>query len=91
MDFIYDDMLIQNAYRADIIVNNKLIIGLKAVKEIIPEHHSQINTYMALSKIPYRLLINFHARFLKEQMFRKNLDDILEFRSNSNTFFSSNQ
>lgn len=84
MDLTYDDMVIENAYRADLIVNSRLIIELKAAKKMLPEFHSQIATYMVLSNIPNGLLVNFHAELLRNEIYRKSLHGILEYKSNFN-------
>ena len=64
IDFDYKGVLIPNAFRADIIVDNQLIIELKAVDDFQPYHHLQLRTYMKLLSIPYGLLVNFHKPHL---------------------------
>jgi GxxExxY protein len=56
----YKDEVLDCAYRADMIVDQSLILELKAVEEILPIHQAQILTYMKLSGIHLGLLINFH-------------------------------
>ena len=73
---LYKGKTISSAFRADIIVNNQIIIELKAVDKIIDAYHGQLATYMKLSRIPYGILVNFHAIILKEELFRKSLEDI---------------
>jgi len=53
-------------YRLDIVVNNAVIIEIKAVEELHPVHTAQLITYLKLSGIKYGLLINFNVRSLKE-------------------------
>ena len=50
--------LVQN-YRADIVCYDKIIIEVKAVKQLLPEHHAQIMNYLKASKMRLGLLINF--------------------------------
>ncbi|MDR2117020.1 MAG: GxxExxY protein, partial [Planctomycetaceae bacterium] len=52
----YKGLQIESAYRIDILVENKLILELKSVKEITDIHKAQILTYMRLSKITTGLL-----------------------------------
>jgi GxxExxY protein len=57
----YDGEKIDHAYVADLIVDNRLIIELKTVKELLPQHDAQILTYLRFSGISLGLLMNFHA------------------------------
>lgn len=56
--------------RADLIIENKIIVELKAVKEIHPIYGAQLLTYMKLTKIALGLLINFDVTFLKDGIHR---------------------
>ena len=58
---IYKGVKIDEGFRADIIVNDNLIVELKAIESINPIHHIQLKTYMALSGIPMGLLFNFNT------------------------------
>ncbi len=63
---IYKGQAIGEGFRADFIVENKIIIELKAVEKIIPLHEAQLLSYMKLSKIPLGLIMNFNAVLLKD-------------------------
>ena len=80
IDMHYKDAVFTKAFRADLIVNDQLIIELKATKELEPQHHSQLRTYMQLGRFPYGLLVNFHSPYLMKGMSRKCLyeDQVLE-------------
>lgn len=56
----YKSINIEAGYRVDILVEDGLIIELKAVKELQPIHSAQLLTYMKLAKIKTGLLINFN-------------------------------
>ena len=56
---IYDDLIIDTELRADLLVNDTVVIELKAVENILPVFDAQILTYMKLLKKPQGLLINF--------------------------------
>ena len=58
---IYKAIKIDEGFRADIIVDDNLIVELKAIESINPIHHVQLKTYMALSGIPMGLLVNFNT------------------------------
>lgn len=47
-------------FRADIIVENKVIIELKSVEKLLPVHPKQLRTYLILSGLKLGLLINFN-------------------------------
>jgi GxxExxY protein len=66
MPIFFDSQKIDIGYRVDLLIENKLIIELKAVEKIIPLHEAQIITYMRLSKISTGLLINFNSKMFKE-------------------------
>jgi GxxExxY protein len=57
---MYHDEIIENAYRADLVVDDSIIIELKAVKELLTEHKVQLGTYLQISNYPVGLLVNFH-------------------------------
>ena len=58
---LYDDVLIDCGYTADIIVDGQVILELKAVKRTLPLHEAQLLTYLRLSPCRIGLLINFNT------------------------------
>jgi len=67
---IYKNVKINCGYRIDILVENQIIIELKAVESLQPVHEAQILTYMKLSNISIGLLINFNQKYLKNGLKR---------------------
>ena len=53
-------------FRADLLVENQLLIELKSVENLPPVHSKQVLTYLRLLKLPLGLLINFGAATFKE-------------------------
>ncbi len=53
-------------YRADLIVNNQVIVEIKSVNSLTSIHESQLLSYLKLSECKIGLLINFNVTFLKE-------------------------
>jgi GxxExxY protein len=51
-------------YEADIIVEDKVLIEVKAVSPLLPVHTAQVITYLKLTRLPLGLLINFNVPFL---------------------------
>ena len=58
---LYDDVLIDWGYTADIIVDGQVILELKAVERTLPLHEAQLLTYLRLSPCRIGLLINFNT------------------------------
>lgn len=63
---IYKDIKLDCGYRIDILVENKVIVELKVVEEIISVHEAQILTYMKFAHKTVGLLINFNVSLLKD-------------------------
>jgi GxxExxY protein len=58
---VYKDVALDCGYRIDVLVENVVIVELKAVEEIAPIHQAQILSYLKLSACPVGLLINFNV------------------------------
>jgi GxxExxY protein len=63
---IYGDVKLDAGYRIDLLVNNQVILELKAVDEIAPIHHAQLMTYLKLSGLKLGLLLNFNVKDMKK-------------------------
>ncbi|MBK7691312.1 MAG: GxxExxY protein [Bacteroidetes bacterium] len=61
----YDELVMDKGFIADIIVEKKVIIELKAVKQIEPVHQKQLVTYLKLTDMKLGLLINFDVPLIK--------------------------
>lgn len=70
MPFIYKEVKQDVGYRIDLLINNKVIIELKAVEQLAPVHFSQLLTYLKLSDLRLGLLINFNSKTLKNNIHR---------------------
>ena len=62
----YDDLEIEVGYRLDILVDDKVIIELKAVEQLAPIHQAQLMTYLRLSGKTLGFLINFNVPLIKQ-------------------------
>ena len=60
------DIRIENAFRADILVDDMLLVELKSTEAHAPVHAKQLLTYLRLMKLPLGLLINFGAASYKD-------------------------
>ena len=63
---LYDDLEIEVGYRLDILVDDKVIIELKAVEQLAPIHQAQLMTYLRLSGKTLGFLINFNVPLIKQ-------------------------
>jgi len=68
---IYEGQDLGLGFRADLILERKLVIELKSVERIEKVHHKVLLTYLKLSNIKLGLLINFNVNLIKEGIHRK--------------------
>ncbi|MBP6373231.1 MAG: GxxExxY protein [Flavobacterium sp.] len=61
----WEDVYLDVGFRADIIVEEKVIIELKSVEKIVPVHLKQLLTYTRVTNIKLGLLINFNEALIK--------------------------
>lgn len=57
-------------FRADLLIEDKVIIEVKAISELLPVHEAQLLTYLRMSGVRIDLLMNFHALRLKDGLRR---------------------
>jgi iron complex transport system substrate-binding protein len=72
----YRRVLIREAFRADLVLEGRLVIEVKPVERLAPVHSKQLLTYLRLMNLPLGLLMNFGA-----DMFRNGLKRIINNRS----------
>lgn len=59
IDVYYKGHKLEQKYRADIVCYDKIILELKAVKQLLPEHHAQLQNYLRSTRMKLGLLVNF--------------------------------
>ena len=57
----YGPLIFEDGYRLDLLVEDSVLVELKAVEVILPVHKAQLLSYLRLSDKPLGLLINFHV------------------------------
>ena len=67
---VYDDIKFDEGFRADLIIEDKVIVELKSVKNIVPVHKKQLLTYLRLSDKRLGLLINFGSELIRDGISR---------------------
>ena len=69
----YKGVNLDCGYRVDILVQNRLVLELKAVDVVTPLHRAQLMTYLKLLNCNLGLLINFNVPLLREGIIRLSL------------------
>lgn len=67
---IWDELRMEIGFRADLIIERKVIIELKSVEAIAPVHPKQLLTYLKLTGLKLGLLINFNEPLIKNGITR---------------------
>jgi GxxExxY protein len=63
---VYEGEIVEKAFRADIVVEDRLILELKSVKKMDESVYKTLFTYLRLSHLKAGLIFNFHERLLKD-------------------------
>lgn len=67
---VYEDVKMDQGFRMDLLVENKVVVEIKSVEAIHDVHHKQLLTYLKLSDKKLGLLINFNVSSLKKSITR---------------------
>jgi len=70
LPIVYEGVKIDAGYRIDLLVEDSVIVEVKAVDKLIPIHQAQLISYLRLSGKKVGLLINFHVEHLKDGLKR---------------------
>ena len=70
---VYKETRLDLDFRADIIVEDAVLLEIKAVQAIVPVHEAQLLTYLRLTRLPIGLLLNFNVPVLREGVRRRRL------------------
>ncbi len=63
---VYEGVRLELGFRADLIVDDKVIIEIKSVEALAPVHRKQVETYLRLTGLRLGLLINFNVELVKD-------------------------
>jgi len=77
---VYDELDFDEGFRADLVVNEQVIIELKSIEKIHPVHKKQLLTYLRLADRRLGLLINFGEALIKDGITRvaNNMIDVVD-------------
>jgi GxxExxY protein len=68
---VYREVTIDAAYRADMVVDDLVVLELKAVEVVLPVHEAQLLSYMRLLNKRVGLLLNFHVPVMTKGIYRR--------------------
>jgi len=66
----YKDLIVDIAYRTDLIVGNLVVVELKTVETILPVHRSQLLSYLRFGGFKLGYLLNFHVAQMRDGIVR---------------------
>lgn len=66
----YDDLMIDNGYRVDMLVDDRVVVELKAVEAILPVHRGQLLSYLRLGGFKLGYLLNFNVAHMRDGITR---------------------
>jgi GxxExxY protein len=67
---VYLGLRLDVGYRIDMLVDDRVVVEIKAVESVAPIHRAQVLTYLKLRQCPVGLLLNFNVPVLKEGIVR---------------------
>ena len=70
VSLVYKGVRIDAGYRADIIVDDRVLVELKCIERLAPIHTTQVVTYLRLTGLHVGLLMNFNVAFLRDGIVR---------------------
>jgi GxxExxY protein len=70
VSFEYDGLQFDNCLRVDLLVDCRVVLGIKSVEHTLPIHRKQLLTYLRLMRLPVGLLINFGKPTMREGLQR---------------------
>jgi len=68
---IYDGVILDIGFRADILIDEKLLVEIKSIERLEKLHHKIVLTYMKLTALKLALLVNFNVELIKDGIHRK--------------------
>ena len=67
---IHEEIKLDVGFRADIIIDNKVVVELKSIELLAPVHYKQLLTYLKLTNCKLGLLVNFNVALIKDGIHR---------------------
>jgi GxxExxY protein len=67
----YKGIVLECGYRIDLIIEETIVVELKAIEKLLPVHEAQLLTYLKLTGLRVGLLINFNSPVIKNGIIRR--------------------
>ena len=67
---IHETIKMDIGFRADVIINNKVVVEPKSIETLAPVHYKQVLTYLKLTNCKLGILINFNVTLIKDGIHR---------------------
>lgn len=67
---VYEEVKLDLGFRADLIVNRKVVVEVKSVEAVAPVHAKQLRTYLRLMDMRLGIMINFNVNLIKDGITR---------------------
>jgi GxxExxY protein len=67
---VHEEIKMEAGFRADIVIDNKVVVELKSIEALAPVHYKQVQTYLKLTGCKLGLLINFNVNLIKDGIHR---------------------
>lgn len=65
LDVTYDELVIQKAFKMDLLIENKVVLEIKSVENLNSFHASQLKNYLRLGNYKLGMLLNFNSQLFK--------------------------
>ena len=66
----YGELYLEDAYKLDMLLENKLVLEIKVVYPLPPVYFKQVRTYLSLLNLKHGILLNFKEQFMKDGIHR---------------------
>jgi GxxExxY protein len=70
IQLVHEEIKMEVGFKADLIIEHKVILELKSVEGLMPVHYKQLLTYLKLTDLKLGLLINFNVNLMKDGIHR---------------------
>jgi GxxExxY protein len=71
---VYKGVPVARGYRLDFVVEDAVVVEVKAVESLLPVHEAQLLTYLKLTRLRTGLLVNFHSETIRSAVRRLSLE-----------------
>lgn len=71
LPIVYKDQVLAKTFIMDIVVNELIVLELKAVQTLLPIHEVQLMTYLRMARYKLGLLVNFNVELMRDGIVRK--------------------